>query len=88
MVKEFVLFKDATNTIKDQFNSISTQATDDTGKRYQIYSPEENIQTYEEENVLQAHPSFFLDKSIKRKDPVFALLNGEVIKAIASPLFK
>ena len=56
--------------------------------REEIYSPEENIQTYEEENVLQAQPSFFLDKSIKRKDPVFALLNREVIKAIASPLFK
>ena len=34
MVKEFVLFNDATNTIKDQFNSISTWAMDDTGKRY------------------------------------------------------
>ena len=36
MVKEFVLFNDATNTIKDQFNSISTRATDDTGKRFTV----------------------------------------------------
>ena len=35
-VKEFVLVNDATNTIKDQFNSISTWATDDTGKRFTV----------------------------------------------------
>ena len=84
-----VLFDDNSNTIKaHQLDPISTRAKDDTGKTYWIYSPEENIETYKEKNILQVRPSITLAKNIKRKDPVFALLNREIIEAIAAPLFK
>ena len=66
----------------------STRAKDDKGSSYWIYNSEENIETYEDKNVLQVQPSIILAKNIKRRDPVFALLNREVIEAIASPLFK
>ena len=85
MVKEFVLFNDATNTIKDQFNSISTQATDDTGKRFTVQK--RTFRLMKKKMFCKCNHPFSWPRA-SRKDPVFALLNREVIKAIASPLFK
>ena len=84
-----VSFDNISNTIKaHQLDSISTRAKDDTGRRYWVYSAEEDVETYEEKNILQVRPSITLAKNIKRKDPVFALLNREVIEALVSPLFQ
>ena len=48
-----VSFDDARNTIEvHQLLSISTRVKDNTGKTYWICSPEENIETHEEKNVL------------------------------------
>ena len=48
-----VSFDDARNTIEVyELLSISTRAKGDTGKTYWIYSPEENIETHDEKNVL------------------------------------
>ena len=77
-----VSFDNISNTIKaHQLDSISTRAKDDTGRRYWVYSAEKDVETYEEKNILQVRPSITLAKNIKRKDPVFALLNREVIEA-------
>ena len=84
-----VSFDNISNTIKaHQLDSISTWAKDDTGRRYWVYSAEKDVETYEEKNILQVRPSITLAKNIKRKDPVFALLNREVIEALVSPLFQ
>ena len=91
MVKEFALLSHLMMlAIPSKIITLiqSTQAKDDKGNSYWIYNSEENIETYEDKNVLQVQPSIILAKNIKRRDPVFALLNREVIEAIASPLFK
>lgn len=70
-----------------QLDPIKTRAKDDFGKTYWIYAQEEQVETYAKNNILAMRPSISLAKNIKRKDPVFALLNREVIEGIAAPLF-
>ena len=67
---------------------IKTRAKDDVGKTYWVYADDESTNVYEEKHVLAIRPSISLAKNIKRKDPVFALLNREVIEAFAKDLFK
>ena len=40
--------------------------------------------TFEEKHVLAMRPSINLAKNITRRDPVFALMNREVIKGMTS----
>ena len=40
-----------------------------------------------EKNILDIRPSISLAKNIKRRDPVFALCNREVIEALSIQLF-
>ena len=50
--------------------------------RHWIYPKEEVTDDFERKHVLEIRPSVTLAKSITRKDLVFALLNGEIIKAM------
>ena len=52
-----------------------------------IYSEEESVDTYEEKHILAVRPSISLAKNIKRRDPVFSLVNREVIEGICATLF-
>ena len=84
-----ISFDEASNTIKaHQLEPIKTRAKDDTGKTYWIYNEDDNIETFEEKHILAVRPSISLAKNIKRKDPVFALLNREVIEGISAQLHK
>ena len=38
-------------------------------------------------SILDIHPSVSLAKNIKRKEPVFALLNREIIESITATLY-
>ena len=76
---------EASDTIKAYLlQAIKTKAKDDAGKTYWIYSEEENVYTFEEKQVLAMRPSINLAKNITQKDPVFALMNCEVIKGMTS----
>ena len=66
---------------------LKTRAKDDEGKTYWIYPAEDNVDDYEKKHVLEIRPSVSLAKNIKRKDLVFALLNREIIEALAQNLF-
>ena len=66
---------------------LKTRAKDDEGKTYWIYPAEDYVDDYEKKHVLEIRPSVSLAKNIKRKDLVFALLNREIIKALAQKLF-
>ena len=66
--------------------TLRTRAKDDCGKVYWAYS-EENCNSYRTECVLDMRPSISLAKNIKRKEPVFALLNREMIESITAPLY-
>ena len=81
-------FDETSNSIKaQQLNPLKTRAKDDVGKTYWVYSDEENVDTYEEKHILSVRPSLTLAKNIKRKEPVFALLNREFIEAFSSDLY-
>ena len=67
--------------------SLKTRAKDDKGKTYWIYATEEDTDFYERKNVVETRPSVSMAKNIKRKDPVFALLNREIIEAMTNELF-
>ena len=66
---------------------LKTRAKDDEGKTYWIYPAEDNVDDYEKKHVLEIRPSVSLAKNIKRKDLVFALLNREIIEALAQKLY-
>lgn len=83
-----ISFDEASNTIKaHQLQPIKTRAKDDAGKTYWIYSEEENVDVFEEKHILALRPSISLAKNIKRKDPVFALLNREVIEGMTTQFY-
>ena len=66
---------------------LKTRAKDDEGKTYLIYPAEDNVEDYEKKHVLEIRSSLSLAKNIKQKDLVFALLNREIIEALAQKLF-
>ena len=75
------------NEIQGQLlTTLQSWAKDDYGKTYWVYS-EENTNSYKKKNILDMRPSVSLAKNIKRKEPVFALLNREVILGITAPLY-
>ena len=81
-------FDETSNSVKaQQLHPLKTRAKDDVGKTYWVYSDEENVDTYEEKHILSVRPSLTLAKNIKRKEPVFALLNREFIEAFSSDLY-
>ena len=83
-----ISYDENSNTIKAHLlQAIKTRAKDDTGKTYWIYSEEENVDTFEEKHVLAMRPSINLAKNIKRRDPVFALMNREVIEGMTSQFY-
>ena len=83
-----ISFDEASNTIKaHQLQPIKTRAKDDAGKTYWIYSEEENVDVFVEKHILALRPSISLAKNIKRKDPVFALLNREVIEGMTTQFY-
>ena len=83
-----ISYDENSNTIKaDLLQAIKTRAKDDTGKTYWIYSEEENVDTFEEKHVVAMRPSINLAKNIKRRDPVFALMNREVIEGMTSQFY-
>ena len=80
------MFDEQSNTIKaHQLEPIKTLAKDDAGKTYWIYS-EESYKHFEEKHILAIRPSVQLAKNIKRKDPVFALMNREIIDGISAQM--
>ena len=84
-----ISFDEASNIIKVHLlEPIKTRAKDDTGKTYWIYSEDENVDLFEEKHILSVRPSISLAKNIKRKDPVFALMNREVIEGITALLYQ
>ena len=81
-------FDETSNSVKaQQLHPLKTRAKDDVGKTYWVYSDEENVDTYEEKHILSVRPSLKLAKNVKRKEPVFALLNSEFIEAFSSDLY-
>ena len=66
---------------------LKTRAKDDQGRTYWIYSTDEGRDFYIRKHILDLRPSVTLAKNIKRKDPVFALLNREIIEALTQPLY-
>ena len=71
-----ISYDEASETIKAHLlQAIKTQAKDDTGNTYWIYSEEENVAIFEEKHILAMRPSINLAKNIKRRDPVIALMN-------------
>ena len=76
------------DTIKAHLlQAIKTRAKDDTGKTYWIYSEGESVDAFEEKLVLAMRPSIDLAKNITQRDPVFALINCEVIKGMTSQFY-
>ena len=76
------------DTIKAHLlHAIKTRAKDNAGKTYWIYSKEENVDTFEEKHVLAMSSSISLAKNIKRRDPVFALMNREVTEGMTSQFY-
>ena len=45
------------------------------------------MNTLKKKHILAIKPSVQLAKNIKRKDPVFALMNREIIDGIAAQMF-
>ena len=81
------MFDEQSNTIKaHQLEPIKTLAKDDAGKTYWIYSEEESYEHFEEKHILAIRPIVLLAKNIKRKDPVFALMNCEIIDGISAQM--
>ena len=66
--------------------TMHTRAKDDCGKIYWMYS-EDNSDWYKKENIFEMRPSVSLAKNIKRKEPVFSLLNREMIESMTAPLY-
>ena len=60
---------------------LKTRAKDNQGKTYWIYSANDQSDVYTRNHVLD------LAKNIKRKDPVFALLNREMVESVSQSLY-
>ena len=58
---------------------LKTRAKDNQGKTYWIYCANDQSDVYARNHVLDLRPSVKLAKNIKRKDPVFASLNREMV---------
>ena len=81
-------FDETSNSVKaQQLHPLKTKAKDDVGKTYWVYSDEENVDTYEEKHILSVAPSLTLAKNMKRKEPLFALLNPKFIETFSSDLY-
>ena len=65
--------------------ALKTQAKDDSGKTYWVYS-DMDIDNYKQTSILDMRPSVSLAKNIKRNEPVFSLLNREIIESVTAPL--
>ena len=48
---------------------------------------EEQLENYEKKHTLEIRPSVSLANNIKRKDPVFQLLNREIVEAVCAQFF-
>ena len=48
---------------------------------------EEKKEVYEKKHILSVLPSTVLAKNMKEKDPVFALINQELIEGFSTSLF-
>ena len=80
-----IAYDEKSNSIKAHLlEPIKTHAKDDTGKTYWIYSEEERVEHFEEKHILTVRPSVSLAKNVKGKDPVFALMNPEIIDSHCS----
>ena len=66
---------------------MQSRAKVDQGRTYWIYFTDEGSDFYKRKHVLDLRPSVTLAKNIKRKDPVFAVLNREIIEALTRPLY-
>ena len=66
---------------------LKTRAKDYQGKTYWVYPMEEELENYEKKHTLEIRPSVSLANNIKRKDPVFQLLNREIVEAVCAQFF-
>ena len=66
---------------------LKTRAKDNQGKTYWIYSANDQSDVYTRNHVLDLRPSVTLAKNIKRKDPVFALLNRVMVESVSQSLY-
>ena len=66
---------------------LKTRAKDDQGRTYWVYPIEEQLKDQDKEHTLENWPSVSLAKNINRKDPVFQLLNREIVEAISAQFF-
>ena len=83
-----IAYDEKPNSIKaHQLELIKTRAKDDAGKTCWIYSKEERVEHFEEKHILTVRPSVSLAKNIKHKDPVFALMNREIIDGVTAQMF-
>ena len=81
------MFDEQSSTIKvHQLESIKTCAKDDAKKNYWIYSKEEKNEHFEKKHILAIRPSIQLAKNVQRKDPIFALMNREIIDRISAQM--
>ena len=65
---------------------LKTRAKDDCGKTYWVYSEDISVSNdYKKDSILDTSVS--LAKNIKRKEPVFSLLNREIIEYYSSSIF-
>ena len=65
-----------------QLEPIKTGAKEDYRKIYWIHSAEEKEEVYKKKHILFVQPSIVLAKNIKQEDPVFALINCELIDGV------
>ena len=66
---------------------LKTRVNYNQGKTYWIYSANDQSDVYTRNHVLDLRPSVTLSKNIKRKDPVFALLNREMVESVSQSLY-
>ena len=77
-------YSEETDYVKVQLlETLKTRAKDDCGKVYWAYA-DKNSDCYKKHSILDMRPSVSLAKNIKRKEPVFALLNREIIESITA----
>ena len=77
-------YSEETDYVKVQLlETLKTRAKDDCGKVYWAYT-DKNSDCYKKHSILDMRPSVSLAKNIKRKEPVFALLNREIIESITA----
>ena len=83
-----IAYDEKSNSIKaHQLEPIKTPAKDDAGKTYWTCSEEKRVEYFKEKHILTVRPSVSLAKNIKRKDPVFALMNREIIDRVTAQMF-